>query len=214
MHYFVKSALGAAVALSLSTSAMAEVRTSAFASLSDIKFSVQDLTPSDGRVPGFVFGERLTLYSVFNDANEHNDIVLEPTSPTPVNFLLDYAPGASALQSDGKLGSYTSSVTANTGNGRWDTFYNLSSGGWDSQKIVLKAQSVLTVSGLASGSVSRFVPSTTADRYTENEMLHSTVSVNLTYGSGSGPGQSFYQSLALGEFETHEAFNNEFSLLL
>gem|GEM_PF-3880252 len=187
----------------VSTSAFAEVKASAQSGISGITFTVQDLTPTDGHAAGYVMGDRMTYYSVNNRDSWPGTISVWPAWPTPVDWSLDSTLGFAALEGNGGLGSYTSSVSANTRTAD-AYYYDLEAVGADWQTIVLKAGTALTLTGFMAGSIDQYVPA-----IMDGGEFRTHASVGLWTG---GSLQSFGRELQLTNGSTHGSYSDEFSL--
>lgn len=147
MKRYLTTAVVAAATLLFAASAGAAVRTSASAALTNVQFSVADLTPDDGIAAGYQFGPRnTTIKASMTIAEFYDGFQAEPYFPVPVNAQARFADYTAQTNTSGALGSLSSSIDVGAMQWQGD---NAQAEGSQWISILLKPHSAFTVSGYA-----------------------------------------------------------------
>jgi len=146
MKRYLTTAIVASTVL-FAASAGAAVRTTASAALTNVQFSVTDLTPDDGIAAGYQFGPRdTTVKASMTIAEFYDGFEAAPYFPVPVNAQARFSDYTAHANTSGALGSLSSSI--DVGAMRWQgDNAQAEASQWIS--ILLKAHSAFTVSGYA-----------------------------------------------------------------
>jgi hypothetical protein len=147
MKRYLTTAAVAAATLLFAASAGAAVRTTASAALTNVQFSVTDLTPDDGIAAGFQFGPRDTTVKASLTMGQFSDgLWSTPYFPVPVNAQARFFDYNAQATTSGALGSLSSAI--DVGAMRWQGD-NAQAEATQRVSVLLKAHSAFTVSGRA-----------------------------------------------------------------
>ncbi|QBE63439.1 PEP-CTERM sorting domain-containing protein [Pseudoduganella lutea] len=206
MHRTLTAALAIASAVLIVPSIHAAPRTSGAGEISNVQYTLVDLTPDDGNASYYQFGPRTTLIqaSISVGAGNHGDgSQFAPTFPVPVTAEGRFFDFYARASTNGQLGDLHSA--ADTGALQWQGDYARAAAS-QTVNILLSAHSAFTVSGVANTWLS------TTDPAYPVLPGNAETSVSLGYASEDRPSDIFSRNIVLGTGQSYDSFNDTFSL--
>ena len=147
MKRYLATAVVAAASILFAASPSAAVRTTASAALTNVQFSVTDLTPDDGIAAGYQFSPRTTVIGASLSIGEFYDgFQAMPYFPVPVNAQAHFSDYSAQATTSGALGDLSTAI--DVGAMRWQGD-RAETQTFQSVAVLLKAHSAFTVSGHA-----------------------------------------------------------------
>ncbi|AVR98616.1 PEP-CTERM sorting domain-containing protein [Pseudoduganella armeniaca] len=191
MHHSLRVAVVAIATLLSSTALAATVGLNGTSSLS-MQFDVTDLTPDDGQAAGFLFGPRDSSYTAtveFASGSDygHKTHTATPTFDVPVHVVQKTGPQVLELHGTTSFGDIrTVHAGSTTGGGSHGLTLSTVS---QSTRILLKARSALSISGLSE--LSFFHDDVPWSYSGASASMSSTLGASLDYVSIGAPSVTF-----------------------
>ena len=197
----------AAATLLFSTSVCADVHhVSGHASLSNVQVTVIDLTPDDGNMAGYDLSVRANEENRFgasyfngSDYASHQGLL---HSAVPVHVSLEGGGFSALAHAEGGIGNSSFDIAAITPGGNSSAYAY----GQRNFTIVLRPNSALSISGYASGWITR-----SRELQVDEFFSNATTALQLNYISINGPQQDFWAGTGLGPNAIHGEFGEAFS---